>query len=218
MTGCFLVIEGPNGVGKTTTTQLLAGRLRARGLRVHDTTEPSHLPLGQLIRASEATLTGRALALAVAADRYAHLTTEILPALEAGAVVISDRYVHSSLVLQRIDGLSLEEIWQYNSHVTPASLSFHLHHDSAVLRHRLHRRPMLSRLERLGSPEQELALYEEAFAFLARRGWRHVSVDCRGRDADAVVEVLLHALREHDLPGRQRDDPGTDDQHRGGFP
>jgi dTMP kinase len=46
-------------------------------------------------------------AAAHAADRYAHLESEIAPALKAGKVVITDRYVQSSLVLQRLDGLAL---------------------------------------------------------------------------------------------------------------
>jgi dTMP kinase len=190
--GVFLVVEGPNGVGKTTATSLLARRLRAYGRAVHVTSEPSRSQLGRLIRASESTLSGRALALAVAADRYHHVDAEILPALKAGHVVISDRYVHSSLVLQRLDGLSLEEIWQYNAHVPPASLSFYLHHTPQTLRRRLGERPRLSRLERDGSPERELALYEEAFDFLRRRGWRQERIDCRGLDPDGVVAMLLH--------------------------
>jgi dTMP kinase len=68
MNGMFVVIEGPNGVGKTTNATLLATRLRERSdMPVHLTTEPSNTPLGRLLRSSEAVLTGRALALAIAA-------------------------------------------------------------------------------------------------------------------------------------------------------
>ena len=77
MTGFFIAIEGPNAVGKTTITGQLAAALRARGTEVHVTTEPSATPLGRLVRSAESYLTGRALALAVAADRYAHLEAEI---------------------------------------------------------------------------------------------------------------------------------------------
>ncbi|MEV5413146.1 hypothetical protein AB0K60_30450 [Thermopolyspora sp. NPDC052614] len=65
--GVFLVVEGPNGVGKTTTTSLPARRLRAYGRAVHVTSEPSRSQLGRLIRASESTLSGR--------DRSADKTT-----------------------------------------------------------------------------------------------------------------------------------------------
>ncbi|MBO2443871.1 hypothetical protein J4557_40760 [Actinomadura nitritigenes] len=56
-----------------------------------------------------------AVALAVAAERPAHVAGEIEPALAAGKVVISDRYLPSLLVLQRLDGLPLAEIWSYNA-------------------------------------------------------------------------------------------------------
>ncbi|MFF5245821.1 dTMP kinase [Streptosporangium sp. NPDC000095] len=192
----FVVVEGPNGVGKTTTTALLADRLRRCGSAVHVTTEPSGTPLGRLIRASESALTGRALALAVAADRAAHVEHEILPALAAGQVVISDRYVQSSLVLQRLDGLPLIDIWHYNAHVPPASLSCYLHHDPHVLQERLAQRPRRSRLERVGSPQRELTLYEDAFAFLAARGWPQARIDCRGLDVEGVVAQLLQHLEQ----------------------
>ncbi|MDF5756570.1 dTMP kinase [Spongiactinospora sp. TRM90649] len=194
--GLFIAVEGPNGVGKTTAVTHLAARLDADGRNVHVTTEPSGTPFGRLIRASEGALTGRALALAVAADRYAHLEAEILPALEAGKVVISDRYVQSSLVLQRLDGLPLQEIWHYNAHVPPATLSFYLHNAPEVLRQRVARRPRRSRLERVGSPEQEIALYQEAFTFLAARGWRQVRTDCRDLDPDEVVAQLLRDMEQ----------------------
>ena len=194
--GLFVAVEGPNGVGKSTAVARLADRLRTGGWAVHVTTEPSDTPLGRLIRTSEGALTGRALALAVAADRYAHLETEILPALAAGKVVISDRYVQSSLVLQRLDGLPLREIWQHNAHVPPASLSFYLHHTPEVLWQRLEQRARRSRLERVGSPRRELDLYDDAFAFLAARGWRQARIDCRDLDPDGVVTQLLQHLEQ----------------------
>lgn len=190
--GLFIVIEGPNGVGKTTTAALVSDQLRTAGMRVLETSEPSASALGRLVRAGETGLTGRALALAVAADRYLHIDTEIAPALNDGMIVISDRYVQSSLVLQRLDGLELDEVWQYNTHVPVPSLSCYLWHNAGELTRRLRQRTFLSRLEREGSPGQELALYEEAFAFLAARGWPQVRIDCRGLDPGQVAAALLH--------------------------
>ncbi|HEX4814449.1 MAG TPA: dTMP kinase [Nonomuraea sp.] len=192
--GLFIVVEGPNGVGKTTTTARLADLLGAAGARVRVTSEPSGTPLGRLVRAGESALTGRALALAVAADRCLHIDTEIIPALEDGLVVISDRYVQSSLVLQRLDGLELEEVWQYNAHVLVPSLSCYLRHTADELARRLRQRTVLSRLERQGSPEQELTLYEDAFRFLAGRGWPQARIDCRGLDPGQVAAALLHQI------------------------
>lgn len=189
-----MVIDGPNAVGKTTITSRLAAALRARGAVVHVTAEPSATPLGRLVRSAESYLTGRALALAVAADRYAHLDSEITPALRSGKVVISDRYVQSSLVLQRLDGLGLAEIWSYNSHVAVPGMSVYLEDDPEVIAARLMRRPALSRLEAKGSPARELALYRDAFWFLARRSWPQARIDCRGLDPDGVAAAIAARL------------------------
>lgn len=191
MTGRLIAIEGPNAVGKTTIVGRLATALRVRGAVVHVTTEPSGTPLGRLVRSAEPYLTGRALALAVAADRYAHLEGEIVPALNAGKVVITDRYIQSSLVLQRLDGLGLAEIWSYNAHVAIPDMSVYLEDDPEVIAARLLRRPALSRLEAQGSPARELALYQEAFRFLARRGWPQARIDCQGLDPDDVVAKIM---------------------------
>jgi dTMP kinase len=190
----FIVIEGPNGVGKTTVATRLAERLQRRSSSVHVTREPSHTALGELIRSAESYLSGRALALAVAADRYAHLEQEILPALRAGQDVISDRYVQSSLVLQRLDGLSLAEIWSYNAHVLVPGLSVYLEDDAAVIAERLRERPILSRLEIEGSPTRELALYQDAYRFLERQGWPQVFIDCHGVDAVGVAGKIADHL------------------------
>ena len=202
MRGFFIAIEGPNAVGKSTITGHLAAALRARSAVVHVTTEPSATQLGRLVRSAESYLTGRALALAVAADRYAHLDGEVTPALRSGKVVITDRYVQSSLVLQRLDGLGLDEIWSYNCHVAVPDMSVYLEDDPDVIAVRLMRRPALSRLEAQGSPARELALYREAFRFLARRRWPQARIDCRGLDPEGVAAAIVTRLRPPlDLPG-----------------
>ena len=194
MTGSFIAVEGPNAVGKTTITGCLAAVLEAHGAMVHVTAEPSASPLGRLVRSAESYLAGRALALAVAADRYAHLDSEITPALRSGKAVITDRYVQSSLVLQRLDGLGLDEIWSYNSHVAVPGMSVYLEDDPDVIAARLIQRPALSRLEAQGSPARELALYRDAFRFLARRRWPQARIDCRGLDPEGVAAAIMARL------------------------
>lgn len=196
MSGLFVAIEGPNGVGKTTICAELAAQLRERGRPVHATTEPSGTPLGRLLRSGEATLRGRALALGIAADRYAHLEQEISPAIDAGQWVLSDRYVQSSLVLQRIDGLSVAEIWSYNRYVQRPDLSVYLCETAERIASRLVERPQLSRLEMAGSPERELRLYREAYEFLQARGWTQVVVRCRGQaPAQIASRIVTHLDR-----------------------
>ncbi len=114
--GLFIVLEGVDGAGTTTHTRLLADALRARGLPITTTREPSDGPVGVMIRQI---LSGRlvvpgisgprpsswsTMALLFAADRLDHVEATITPNLMDGVTVISDRYVHSSVAYQSVTG------------------------------------------------------------------------------------------------------------------
>ncbi|MFD0856709.1 hypothetical protein ACFQ07_31040 [Actinomadura adrarensis] len=100
----------------------------------------------------------------------------------------------SSLVLQRLDGLTLPEIWRYNSFALRPSLTFYLEEDPAVIAARLKQRQVLSRLERTGSPGRELSLYGQAFRFLGLRHWQQARIDCRTLDPGGVVQAMLSRI------------------------
>ena len=105
MTGLFVVFEGGDGVGKSTQSTLLCDWLESRGREVVRTFEPGEGPIGAQIRTillspETGDLAPRAEALLFAADRAQHVHAVIRPALERGAVVVSDRYVDSSLAYQ----------------------------------------------------------------------------------------------------------------------
>src|SRR5438270_8312425 len=101
----FVVLEGPDGCGKSTQAALLVARLQEVGREVVATREPGATEAGAAIRAlvlGGGVLDPRAEALLIAADRANHVAEIIRPALARGAVVVSDRYVPSSLAYQGV--------------------------------------------------------------------------------------------------------------------
>ena len=112
--GVFVVLEGGDGCGKSTQVQLLVSRLRDLGRETVATREPGATEAGAAIRSlvlGGGDLDARAEALLIAADRAQHVAEVVGPALERGVVVVSDRYVPSSLAYQGLArGLGVDEI------------------------------------------------------------------------------------------------------------
>ncbi len=103
--GLLIAFEGGEGTGKTTQARLLAIWLREQGYDVVATQEPGATKMGMRLRAllldtAHTGLSPRAEALMYAADRAEHVESVIAPALERGTVVVTDRYVDSSIAYQ----------------------------------------------------------------------------------------------------------------------
>ena len=104
-TGYFIAFEGGDGAGKSTQVQRLADWLTERGHEVVVTREPGATAIGRrlrqmLLEVHDLGLSARTEALMYAADRAQHVEDVIRPALERGAVVITDRYIDSSIAYQ----------------------------------------------------------------------------------------------------------------------
>lgn len=138
--GRFFVLEGLDGAGTTTQAARLAARLSSEGLKVHLTAEPSRGPVGTRIRdvlAGTLPVDRRTLALLFAADRLDHLAREIEPRLAAGAHVVCDRYVLSSLAYQALDA---PRAWvvEINRFAPPPDATFFLRVRARVAHGRRH--------------------------------------------------------------------------------
>lgn len=103
-TGLFISFEGIDGVGKSTQADLMEQYLVSRNLKVVRTFEPGGTDLGQEIRHlllhRKGEVSARSEALLYAADRAHHVASKILPALQKGEVVITDRFLDSSVAYQ----------------------------------------------------------------------------------------------------------------------
>ncbi|GAA1943719.1 hypothetical protein GCM10009797_40970 [Nocardioides hwasunensis] len=103
--GLFVCFEGGEGAGKSTQSRLLRDWLTARGETVLLTFEPGDTPVGKELRRivldpATGDLSDRTEALLYAADKAEHVDHVVLPALARGEVVITDRYVDSTLAYQ----------------------------------------------------------------------------------------------------------------------
>jgi len=111
--GLFIVFEGIDGCGKSTQVELLADKLRRRGKQVVTLSEPTAGRWGQKIRDSARTKgslsPAEELELFIR-DRKEDIKNNIKPALEAGQIVILDRYFYSTLAYQGARGLDMNEI------------------------------------------------------------------------------------------------------------
>ena len=205
--GIFVTIDGPNGVGKSTIVICVASRLRQLGFDILETGEPTASDLGKFVRQLEADYCGRVYACLVAADRYYHLECEVIPALQESKVVLSNRYVESSLVLQRLDGVELEFIWALNSQIYIPDLSVILTAPVEVLEQRLSQRASLSRFERTKSRAMELSYYLEAVEFLSKRGFKMLLLDNGNtpleENVSRLTEEVKNLMRMHNYGNKK---------------
>ncbi|MYW03437.1 dTMP kinase, partial [Streptomyces sp. SID3343] len=203
-TGFFIALEGGEGAGKSTQSDALAAWIRAKGHEVVVTREPGATMIGKKLRAMLLDLDGdpvdpRTEALLYAADRAEHVQSVILPALRRGAIVISDRYIDSSIAYQGAGrGLGAREIGRVSRWATDGllpDLTILLDLDPAVGHSRFTEAP-----DRLESEPQDFHLrIRHAFLDLAAHDPdRYLVVDA-DQEPDAVTTPIRHRL-DRELP------------------
>ncbi|GAB2773081.1 hypothetical protein GCM10027091_05350 [Streptomyces daliensis] len=199
--GFFIALEGGDGAGKSTQVEVLAEWIRAKGHEVVVTKEPGSTPIGKRLRSilldvSSAGLSHRSEALLYAADRAEHVDTVVRPALERGAVVISDRYIDSSVAYQGAGrDLSPTEIARISRWATDGlvpHLTVLLDVSPETARERFTEAP--DRLE--SEPAEFHERVRSGFLTLAAADpARYLVVDA-GQEPEAVSTVVRHRLDE----------------------
>lgn len=197
--GFFLAVEGGDGAGKSTQVEALAQWIRAKGHEVVVTREPGATPIGKRLRSilldvSSAGLSNRAEALLYAADRAEHVDSVVRPALERGAVVISDRYIDSSVAYQGAGrDLSPTEIARISRWATSGlvpHLTVLLDVAPETARERFTEAP--DRLE--SEPAEFHNRVRAGFLTLAAAApFRYLVVDA-GQEPEAITTVVRHRL------------------------
>ncbi|GAA2116156.1 dTMP kinase [Actinomadura alba] len=193
--GMLIAFEGGEGAGKTTQARLAAIWLRDHGYDVVTTQEPGATKIGMRLRAilldkESAGLSSRAETLLYAADRADHVATVIEPALQRGAIIITDRYIDSTLAYQGYGrNLPADEIAQINEWATGglvADLTILLDVPSDV------------GLGRFASPADRIESEPQEFHERVRRGFRalaeaepqrYLVVDARLAQADITRQI-----------------------------
>jgi dTMP kinase len=205
--GRFIVLEGIDGSGTTTHVARLADRLRAMHVPVRATREPSDGPVGTLVRQI---LSGRvivpggrapawaAMALLFAADRMDHVESEIEPFLAGGGVVLSDRYVASSLAYQSVcsgaeAAVAIEWIRSLNRYARRPDAMFVLDVPPEIAAERRTRRGEAAQLYEQNEMQRALALfYRDLGRYMPDE--HIVTIDGTG-SPDEVQERIWNAYR-----------------------
>ena len=196
--GFFICLEGLDGCGKTTQTRLLARRLRKKGYDVLSTAEPSRGKIGRFVKRhflhGEKRSSGVVEALLFAADRFEHVENEILPAMKQDKLVVSDRYVYSSLAYQGTAGLDLGWIRKLNEHALHPDLALFIDVEPATVVKRL--KPKRSVMENLEIQQKVREIYME---FVDNGELLRIDGNMSEREvATVILETVLESLNKTD--------------------
>ncbi|MBI2042328.1 MAG: dTMP kinase [Candidatus Nealsonbacteria bacterium] len=188
--GKFIVIEGLDGSGQTTQTALLKDFLEKNGFPVLSTKEPTmDSEAGKKIRAildEKVSIESMELQKLFTEDRRQHLANRIVPALQAGQMVISDRYYFSTFAFGASDGLGLEELIAMNDEFLLPDLTIVLQVSPAVC---------IARIQKRGTPvtlfekEQKLARVWQTYAMMPKR-FPNVHVVDGERPIEEIAEEI----------------------------
>lgn len=194
--GFFICIEGLDGSGKTTQAKILVKNLSKQGYNALYTAEPTNGKIGKFIRRylyGERRVSSVTEALLFAADRFEHVSEEIRPALAEGKIVVSDRYVYSSMAYQGAAGLNIDWIKVINEHALKPDLAIFIDVAPEVVLQRIRRKKTI--MEDLKTQQR----VREVYLKLVESGeLKRVDGDKPREDlAKEILSICLDALKMH---------------------
>jgi dTMP kinase len=194
--GLFVAFDGPKGVGKTSLIERIEVELIKNNVNVWTTRTPSDTQLGTFVRHIAETVKRESLACLIAADRYDLLHTRIIPQLQEKKVVIMDRYVLSSLILQRLDNVNTNFILAVHKNLIMPDIQVVVTASESVIRTRLsERKKKQSRFDEGNRTSEELKLLQEGTETLRTLGIQIVTLDNSGGFAEGVSSITNHILK-----------------------
>ncbi|MBH0131003.1 dTMP kinase [Salinibacterium sp. NK8237] len=204
MPGLFITLEGGDGVGKTTQSQLLVKWLEDAGHTVVVTREPGGTDLGlelrEIVLHRRGEMDPRAEALIYAADRAHHIATLVRPALERGEIVVQDRYIDSSEAYQgagRVlgsDEVRELSLWATQNLLPDVTVLLDL--DSGDSRKRLDN--ARTRYDRLEAEKQEFhTRVRDAFLERAAKEPERILVVDAARSIDEIAGTIRERIQNH---------------------
>ena len=135
--GLFVVLEGIDGSGKTTISKMLVDRLNRLGFKAEYTFEPTDSEIVEVIRGKYSEYRDAYIdALTFALDRLLHLKRKVIPLLRAGFIVVSDRYMYSSVAYQAASGAPIEWVLLVNKYALKPDVTIYLDVDPETGRRR----------------------------------------------------------------------------------
>lgn len=197
--GLLVAFDGPNGVGKTTIIKELFDKLVKASYSVKLTKEPTESILGMFARKESENISGEALACLVAADRYEHIEKEIIPSLNKNEIVLCDRYILSSFILQGMDGVKEEFIANINDNVIIPNIQISLVASIEVIQSRLSQRKVLTRFEKNNKTSLELGYLNNGTKYLNRK---NVEIHCFNTENELkdtvfkIFDIILSHINE----------------------
>jgi dTMP kinase len=151
--GYLIVFDGIDGCGKSTQIQIIGDRLKALGLPIYRTSEPSGNEYGQLMRKRlkephDKILDPHIDALLFTLDRYDHCMREIIPQLNQGNIVLTDRYYYSTIAYQSAQGVDKKWLTNLQQYLIKPNIYFLFDIEPTIALMRITNREVKERFEK----------------------------------------------------------------------